>query len=82
MVDSIYQLVNQLNRKNSSGTYRSLAANCITQHKFLQAQLYIDSALILGDDKYQSVLMEFDVALEPGGGCRQIDGDGFGRKRL
>ncbi len=68
--DSIYQLVNHLNRKNSSGTFRSLAANCITQHKFLQAQLYIDSALNLGDDKYQSVFMEFDVALELGNKIR------------
>ena len=64
--DSIYQLVNTLNKINSSSTYRSLAANCITQHKFKQAQLYIDSALQLGDDKYQSVLMEFDVAMELG----------------
>ncbi len=64
--DSLYQLVNVLNRKNSSGTYRSLAANCITQHKFKQASLYIDSALVLGDDKYYTVLMEFDVAMELG----------------
>ena len=64
--DSLYQLVNQLNRKNSSGTFRSLAANSITQHKFQQAQLYIDSALQLGDDKYLTVLMEFDVAMELG----------------
>ena len=64
--DSLYQLVNQINRKNSSGTFRSLAANSITQHKFQQAQLYIDSALQLGDDKYLTVLMEFDVAMELG----------------
>ena len=64
--DSLYQLVNQLNRNNSSGTFRSLSANCITQHKFLQAERYIDSALQLGDDKYSTVLMEFDVAMELG----------------
>lgn len=64
--DSLYLDVNQLNHKTSSGTFRSLAANCITQHRFLQAQLYIDSALLLGDDKYVTVLMEFDVALELG----------------
>ena len=68
--DSIYHLVNNLNRKNSSGTFRAMAANCVTQHKFLQAQLYIDSALTLGDDKYQSVLMEFDIALELGNKIR------------
>jgi len=64
--DSLYKVVNCLNHINSSGTYRSLANNCITQHRFLQAQTYIDSALALGDDKFQTVLMEFDVAMELG----------------
>ena len=64
--DSLYLQVNHLNHTTSSGTFRSLAANCITQHRFQQAQLYIDSALVLGDDKYQTVLMEFDVAMELG----------------
>jgi len=64
--DSLYRVVNTINHINSSGTYRSLAANCITQHRFLQAQQYIDSALALGDDKYLTVLMEFDVAMELG----------------
>ena len=64
--DSLYRVVNYLNHTNSSGTFRSLAANCITQHRFLQAQTYIDSALALGDDKFQTVLMEFDVAMELG----------------
>ena len=64
--DSLYRVVNYLNHINSSGTYRSLATNCITQHRFLQAQTYIDSALTLGDDKFQTVLMEFDVAMELG----------------
>lgn len=64
--DSLYRTVNYLNHTTSSSTFRSLAANCITQHRFLQARLYIDSALILGDDKFQTVLMEFDVAMELG----------------
>jgi tetratricopeptide (TPR) repeat protein len=64
--DSLYRVVNYLNHLNSSGTFRSLATNCITQHRFLQAQSYIDSALTLGDDKFQTVLMEFDVAMELG----------------
>ena len=64
--DSLYRAVNYLNHTTSSGTFRSLAANCITQHRFLQAQLYIDSALTLGDDKFVTVLMEFDVAMELG----------------
>ncbi|MCS3797044.1 tetratricopeptide repeat protein [Niastella sp. OAS944] len=64
--DSLYRQVNYLNHTTSSGTFRSLAANCITQHRFLQAKQYIDSALALGDDKYLTVLMEFDVAMELG----------------
>ena len=64
--DSLYKLVNSINRLNSSSTYRSLAANCITQHQFRLAQSYIDSALALGDDKFLSTLMEFDIALELG----------------
>jgi tetratricopeptide (TPR) repeat protein len=64
--DSLYQLVNQVNRINSSGTYRSLAATCITRHQFRLAKLYIDSALRLGDDKYQTLLMQFDVDMELG----------------
>lgn len=66
VADSLYRQVNYLNHTTSSGTFRSLAANCITQHRFLQAQQYIDSALALGDDKYLTVLMEFDVAMELG----------------
>jgi tetratricopeptide (TPR) repeat protein len=64
--DSLYRVVNVINHTTSSGTFRSLAANCITQHHFQQAQLYIDSALVLGDDKYLTMLMEFDVAMELG----------------
>jgi tetratricopeptide (TPR) repeat protein len=66
IADSIYRIANRLQSKSSSGTFRSLAANCITQHQFRQARLYIDSALILGDDKFLTVLMNFDVCLELG----------------
>jgi tetratricopeptide (TPR) repeat protein len=66
MADSLYRQVNYINHTSGSGTFRSLAANCITQHRFLQAQQYIDSALALGDNKYVTVLMEFDVAMELG----------------
>jgi tetratricopeptide (TPR) repeat protein len=64
--DSLYREVNAINHTTSSGTFRSLAANCITQHRFQQAQGYIDSALQLGDDKYLTMLMEFDIAMELG----------------
>lgn len=64
--DSLFKMVNLIQSINSSGTFRALAANCIQQHKFQQGQLYIDSALRLGDNKYLSVLMEFDIAMELG----------------
>src|SRR4249920_1284658 len=43
--DSLYLIANPLFRINSSSLFRSLATNCITQHKFLQAQSYLDTAL-------------------------------------
>jgi tetratricopeptide (TPR) repeat protein len=64
--DSLYKKVNLLQSKSGSGVYRSLAANCITQHQFKQAQLYLDSALAMGDDKILSLQQQFDVALELG----------------
>jgi tetratricopeptide (TPR) repeat protein len=64
--DSIYKKANLLQSKTGSGVYRSLAANCVTQHRFKQAQLYLDSALAMGDDKILSLQQQFDVALELG----------------
>src|SRR6187401_3464861 len=64
--DSLYLVANPLFKINSSSLYRSLATNCITQHKFLQAQSYLDTALIMGDDLYLTSLMRCDVAMELG----------------
>jgi len=64
--DSLYLVANPLFRISTSSVYRSLAANCITQHKFLQAQLYLDTALAMGDDLYFTYLMRCDVAMELG----------------
>jgi lipopolysaccharide biosynthesis regulator YciM len=64
--DSLYQKANRLQGKFESGLYRSLAANCVTQHRFKQAQLYLDTALAMGDDKRLSLQQQFDVALELG----------------
>ena len=64
--DSLYRVANQIQHKFGSGVYRSLAANCVTQHKFLQADLYLDSAAIMGDDLYFTKLQQFDVKLELG----------------
>lgn len=64
--DSLYQKANLLQGKFGSSLYRALATNCITQHRFKQAQLYLDTALAMGDDKRLSVQQQFDVALELG----------------
>ncbi|RTL59276.1 MAG: hypothetical protein EKK37_13335 [Sphingobacteriales bacterium] len=64
--DSLYRIINNVNRTTSSSTFRSLASNDITQHKFREAGIFIDSALQLGDNKYLSVLMEIDIAMELG----------------
>jgi tetratricopeptide (TPR) repeat protein len=64
--DSLYLIANSLLKTSSSSLFRSLAANCITRHNFLLAQLYIDSALSMGDDLYLSLLMQFDIAMELG----------------
>ena len=64
--DSLYHVANQLQKRFSSGIYRSLAANCITQHKFIQADRYLDTAAAMGDDMYLTRLQQFDVKLELG----------------
>jgi tetratricopeptide (TPR) repeat protein len=64
--DSLYQSANSLFRTSTSSIYRSLSTNCITQHKFQQAKLYLDTALTLGDDLYVTYLMRCDVFTELG----------------
>ncbi|MDX2046020.1 MAG: hypothetical protein SFU87_04500 [Chitinophagaceae bacterium] len=64
--DSLYNICNIIQKKFSSSVYRSLAANAVTQHRFRLAQSFLDSALRMGDDKYLSLLQQFDVALELG----------------
>lgn len=64
--DSLYHVANQLQKRFSSGIYRSLAANCVTQHRFIQADRYLDTAASMGDDMYLTRLQQFDVKLELG----------------
>jgi Tfp pilus assembly protein PilF len=64
--DSLFTIANKVQRKFGAGVYRSLAGNAITQHQFKKAMAYIDSALALGDDKYISMLMKADIAMELG----------------
>ncbi|MEJ8842269.1 tetratricopeptide repeat protein [Lacibacter sp. H375] len=64
--DSLYHVANRLQKRFSSGIYRSLASNCVTQHQFIQAERYLDTAATMGDDMYLTRLQQFDVKLELG----------------
>lgn len=64
--DSLYNVANQLQKHFGSALYRSLAANAITQHRFLLADSYLDTAETIGDDLYLTRLQQFDVKLELG----------------
>jgi tetratricopeptide (TPR) repeat protein len=64
--DSLYKKANELQHRFSSGLYRSLAANAVTQHQFREAQCYLDTSLKMGDDRNITWLQQFDVALELG----------------
>ena len=64
--DSLYKVANQLQKRFSSGIYRSVASNCVTQHQFIQADRYLDTAATMGDDMYLTRLQQFDVKLELG----------------
>jgi hypothetical protein len=64
--DSLYHVANRLQKRFSSGIYRSLASNCVTQHQFIQADRYLDTAATMGDDMYLTRLQQFDVKLELG----------------
>lgn len=64
--DSLYLIANFLFKLNSSSLYKALSANCVTQHKFQQARSYLDTALMMGDDRYLTLLMRCDVFIELG----------------
>lgn len=64
--DSLYHAANNLQKHFGSGIYRSLAANCVTQHQFKQADLYLDTAAAMGDDRFLTSLQQFDVKMELG----------------
>lgn len=64
--DSLYLIANRTKGKPSSGLYRSLATNYVTQHRFREAWTMLDTAFMLGDDKYFTQLQRFDVAVELG----------------
>lgn len=64
--DSLYTIVNQVQKNFGSSVYRALATNAITRHRFGLAAQYLDSAFRLGDDKKLTLLQMSDAALELG----------------
>ena len=52
--------------KNKDGYLRSLAHNYISQHRFKEAKVLLDSAYNYKDNKYATELMLFDVSMELG----------------
>ncbi len=64
--DSLYKRVNQVQKHFGSGTYRLMAANAVTMHRFKEAKSYLDSAFSMGDDKNVTLFQQVDVDIELG----------------
>src|SRR5687767_4748989 len=64
--ERLYRNAHSLLRTNSSDGYRYLAYTALTKHEFGKALSFLDSALAMGDNKYQTLLLIFDAALESG----------------
>jgi len=64
--DSLYRLVASETTQPSAALFRSMAANCITQHKFREAYQYVQQALTIGEGRASSLLMLVDVDMELG----------------
>lgn len=75
--DSLYHLVLNNSKQDYSSIHRALAANCITQHKFLEARNEINKALEIGEGKAASLYMLVDVDIELGNyaGAKNIMND-------
>ncbi|MCB0382892.1 MAG: cell surface protein [Psychroserpens sp.] len=58
--------VNEITHYNNASYLKSLAYNCISQHKFKEALSYLNKAEILGENIQETRKMLFDVYLELG----------------
>ncbi|MGV7107840.1 tetratricopeptide repeat protein [Flavobacterium sp. U410] len=57
---------NQRVKETNSGIHRSIAKNYISQHRFKEAQMHLEKAYALGENKKATQKMLFDVAMELG----------------
>lgn len=64
--EAMLQTCYQLSARNKDTYLRSLAHNYISQHRFKEAKVLLDSAYAFPDNKRATELMLFDVAMELG----------------
>tara|TARA_R110002072_G_scaffold23949_2_gene81996 strand:- start:115339 stop:116622 length:1284 start_codon:yes stop_codon:yes gene_type:complete len=64
--ENLTKKVHDISVRNRDTYLRSLAHNYISQHRFKEAQILLDSAYTYSDNKRATELMLFDVAMELG----------------
>ncbi|MES2329867.1 MAG: hypothetical protein V4539_09710 [Bacteroidota bacterium] len=64
--DSILHSLNEAYKEKEAGIFRSLATLNITRHRFKEADEYVQKAMVIGGEKYTSMLMYFDTQFELG----------------
>jgi len=64
--DSIMQTLNKMSYEKEAGILRSLASLSILQHRFKDANKYVQKAMEAGSEKYASLQLQYDVAFELG----------------
>lgn len=64
--DSMLSSLSAASKDGEAGPLRALAANDITRHRFRAADSLVRMALVLGSERYNSLLMQFDTRFELG----------------
>lgn len=64
--DSIMRALNKMSNEKEAGILRSLASLAILQHRFKDANIYVQKAITAGSEKYASLQLQYDVAFELG----------------
>jgi hypothetical protein len=64
--DSIMQSLNKMSNEKEAGILRTLASLAILQHRFKDANHYVQQAITAGSEKYASLQLQYDVAFELG----------------
>jgi Tfp pilus assembly protein PilF len=64
--DSLMQSLNNMSKEKEAGILRTLASLAILQHRFKDANHYVQKAMRAGSEKYASLQLQYDVAFEMG----------------